>query len=585
MPETPTPNPSEQPTPQSDSAPTKPTTAPREDTSPEAAEKLSGSADPSVSDETVPTAPVDAASEKLTVAADSMGSAQGSPGNAATSAGTKSTGMRTGAADAGPLMAMRQVRQLPPPRWRTVSFPPGLFAAVAVSGIAAAALVPLERPGIGWLLAGLVIAAAVVITDRRARRAAEPAEGSRLAGGWWRVWWVGIALALLGVGAVRAAGWLFVLCVLGACVAGSVAAVGRRSAVGVWFDVIAVPVAGLAGLPWVYYGLGRLRGGVATTGRRVWVSVGVTVALLAVFAPLLGGADATFARLLDAVTPNVDVPSIVQWIFLFVVAGLGVIGALYLLAGPPVPATGTSRPTTGHGLRRVEWALPVGALTVLFAVFVGVQFVALFGGDDYVQRTAGLTYAEYARTGFWQLSIVTMLTLGVIAVVLRWAAADSTADRTWLRVLVCAVSLLSLIIAASALGRMWTYQQAYGFTILRVLVEVCELWIGLVYLLVIASVLRLDWSRVPRAAVGTALATLLALAILNPEGLVADRNIDRWQQGKNLDTDYLSTLSPDILPAINRLPAHLRTEIRTPIHADLPNETWQSWNWSRANAR
>ncbi|MEU2125970.1 DUF4153 domain-containing protein, partial [Nocardia niwae] len=239
----------------------------------------------------------------------------------------------------------------------------------------------------------------------------------------------------------------------------------------------------------------------------------------------------------------------------------------------------------GRTLRRPEWALPVGALAILFAAFVATQFVALFGGDDYVQETSGLTYAEYARTGFWQLSAVTVLTLAVLMVVLRWAAQDTAADRWWLRGLLTAVSVLALVIVASALGRMWIYQQAYGFTVLRLLVEACELWLGVVYVLVLAAVLRLRRAWLPRAVLGTAMVALLALAVADPERLIAQQNIDRWQRGKALDIDYLGTLSPDILPATDRLPEPLRADIRSRLRADLDGDTWRSWNLSRAGAR
>ncbi|MFF3225882.1 DUF4153 domain-containing protein [Nocardia suismassiliense] len=390
-------------------------------------------------------------------------------------------------------------------------------------------------------------------------------------------------LALLAVGTFRAAGWLFTLCVVAACVAGSLAVVGRRSVHGVLYDVIAWPLASLSSVPWVYAGAKQMRGGKSRREQGVVLSVVVTVALLAVFIPLLGGADATFAKLLEPLTPEIATDRVVQKIVLFVVVGLAAVGALYVLAGPPQPATESGNEPV-RTLRRLEWALPVSALTVLFAVFVGAQFVALFGGDDYVQRTAGLTYAEYARTGFWQLSLVTILTLAVILVVLRWAGQESAADRLWLRVLLSAVSVLSLVIVASALGRMWTYQQAYGFTLLRLLVEVCELWLGLVYLLVLAAVFSLRRMWLPRAVIGTAMATLLALAVLNPERLIADQNIDRWERGKPLDTSYLSELSTDILPAIDRLPEPMRTQVRERVRAQLDADTWQSWNLSRADA-
>nr|WP_278264447.1 DUF4173 domain-containing protein [Nocardia sp. AG03] len=373
------------------------------------------------------------------------------------------------------------------------------------------------------------------------------------------------------------------LCVLGAVVAGSLAVVGRRSARGVVHDMIAVPLSVFGAVPWAFSGVTSAPRPASANWRRYGVSVAATVALLVVFVPLLGGADATFAGLLSGLVPRIDGASAWEWVLLFAAVGAGALGALYLLAGPPVAATAAARPRRLWS--RAEWVLPVGALVVLFAAFVGAQFVALFGGDDYVQRTAGLTYAQYARSGFWQLSAVSVLTLGVIFAVLHWSAQESAADRRWLRVLLSALSVLTLVIVGSALGRMWTYQQAYGFTVLRLLVQLCELWVGLVYVLVLVAIARLRWSWVSRAAIGTALGTLIALALLNPERFVAERNIARWQDGERLDTVYLRQLSPDVLPALRDLPAPLRAEIEPRILADLDDDPWWAWNLSRGAAR
>ncbi|MFD3460206.1 DUF4153 domain-containing protein [Nocardia fluminea] len=586
-----------------------------------------------------------------------------------------------------------------PPRWQRVARPPGVLPAAALAGVVGATVIPLDRPGIGWLITGAAVTAALCVVDYRARSratstepssdstpattppipattppspaatpstpaptaadnadnaakssasvavdngavpatpsaigdAADPSHttaahtdsadtghpirtlvsaapketppetgagvgtaattreaspktaASQAVSLGDRIWWAAAALLLLGVGAVRAAEWLFVLCVLAACVAGSLAVMGRRSVRGIAHDMFAVPLASFGAVPWAFSGLRESRSVGTSSVRRYGISVAATAALLVVFVPLLGGADATFAKLLNGLVPTVDGPATWQWIFLFAVVTTGVLGALYLLAGPPQRAADSARPRRLWS--RSEWMLPVGALTVLFAVFVGAQFVALFGGDDYVQRTAGLTYAEYARSGFWQLSAVSVLTLAVILAVLRWSVQDTAADRRSLRILLSAVSVLALVIVCSALGRMWTYQQAYGFTVLRLLVTTCELWVGLVYVLVLVAIARLRWNWVSRAAIGTALGTLIALALLNPEHLVAERNIDRWQTSGRLDADYLNGLSPDILPALDPLPAHLRTPIETSIRYDLDDDHWWSWNWSRNSAR
>ncbi|WP_327151877.1 DUF4153 domain-containing protein [Nocardia sp. NBC_01329] len=484
----------------------------------------------------------------------------------------------------GPGAAENRIRTpaRPPSRHR-VAYPAGALTAAATAGLVAAATVPIDRPGIGWLAAGAGVAGAVIAVRRRTGRSSNP-EASALPVDRDRLWWALAALALLSVGTFRAAGWLFVLCVAAAAVAGSLAVVGRRSGRGMFRDAAAVPLASFGALAWVYTAQTELRNGSGVRRRRLGVSVAVTLGLLVVFVPLLAGADATFAALVEALMPRMDGDTVARWAVVFLIAGIGSLSAVYLLAGAATGA-GERKSSPPRTLTRSEWGLPVGALVAVFAVFVGAQLVALFGGDSYVQRTAGLTYAEYARTGFWQLSTVTVLTLAVILFVLHRAARDSATDRRWLRGLLCAVSVLTLVMVASALGRMWTYQEAYGFTVLRLLVGTCELWLGVVYILVIVAVLRLELAWLPRVTVGTAMAALLALSALNPEGLVAQENIDRWQRGEEIDLDYLAGLSADIVPALDRLPAALRIDLRDQLEYRLDSDTWNSWNLARARAR
>ncbi|MFC8046310.1 DUF4153 domain-containing protein [Nocardia sp. NPDC057353] len=468
-----------------------------------------------------------------------------------------------------------------PPRWRRVGYPAGVLTAATAAGLAGALAVTPDRPGIGWLLAGIAAVGAVTTVHLRARRAV-PDNGEPVP--LWRserLWWTLATLALLAVGTFRAAPWLFALCAITAGVTASLAVLGHRTINGFVFDTLAIPLSSIDATCWVWVNQDpRRRAG--TGNRRLAVSLAATVTVLLVFVPLLASADATFAAGIDTITPRIGGDTAFAWAIIFTAIGIGVVSPLYLLAGPPAPAA-TKPPRRTFTL--LEWALPVGTLTALFAAFLGTQLVAAFGGDDHVQRTAGLTYAEYARSGFWQLSAVTVLTLAVILPVLHRAAKDTPAQRRWLRALLVAVSALTLIIDASALTRLWTYQEAYGFTVYRLMVGTTELGLAAVYLMVIGAVLRLRFAWLPRATVATAAATLLTLAALDPERLIADRNIDRWQHSGKLDTAYLGSLSADIAPAIERLPADLRVRLRADLADQLAGDTWQSWNLARHNAR
>lgn len=464
-----------------------------------------------------------------------------------------------------------------PPKSAIVPLPGSVVPAAVAAGLVAAVAMP-DDPGAGWFLAGLAFAVAVYFADKRSRGDAEP--HFRLA----NALWAAAALGLLAVGMFRASVWLNVLCVMAACVAGSLAVVGKRTVNTIIYDVFAVPIEALLSVPWIGRGLVKI--GKKTEGRtrpKFLVPVLASAGLLLVFVPLLRGADAVFASVVDAVIPELSPGTFVRWGFLFVVAAFAVTGACYLLAAPPLPAEADApRKRLAH---RLEWTLPLSVLVLLFASFVVVRLVVLFGGTDYVLRTSGLTAAEYARSGFWQLSAITVLTLLLVAAALRWAPKSSVADRGWQRGLLGVLSVLSLVLVASALSRMWTYQQAYGFTVLRLLVEVCELWIGLIFLLVLVSLVPLRSAWLPRAAIGAAVVALLGLAVLDPERFIADRNIDRIAHGKTLDTRYLSGFSTDVAPAADRLPEPSRSCVLGPVMTDVSQDDWREWNLSRSLAR
>ncbi|ANZ38004.1 hypothetical protein BBK82_20020 [Lentzea guizhouensis] len=309
----------------------------------------------------------------------------------------------------------------------------------------------------------------------------------------------------------------------------------------------------------------------------------MAVVLLVVFGSLLAGADKGFNDFLESLVPDWEVGEYVRMGLYGAIAAFGAVGACYLVAAPPqIGEDAESRPGT---LRLKDYGLPVGALVVLFTGFVGTQVAVLFGGEAYVMRTAGVTFAEYARSGFWQLLWVTILTLAVIAGVARFAVKQTAREQLWLRVLLGALAVLTLVIVASALSRMWFYQQAYGWTVLRLLVAACEIWLGVVYLMVIASGITLRANWLPRAVVGTGAAFFLAVAVADPERVVAEYNVSRFEATQKIDTYYLSTLSEDAVPALLRLPAEERDCALQYLRTPTAEADWREWNLARHNAR
>ncbi|MFI9529715.1 DUF4153 domain-containing protein [Micromonospora rosaria] len=462
--------------------------------------------------------------------------------------------------------------------------PVALGVLVAAAAVAASVL-PLDRPGLGWLVVALVATGALVTVAVTApTHADDRPDGTGVPGPVVRVGWALATIALVSVGVFRAAEWLFLLCLLAALITATLAVTGGRSLLGMLVAGLLPPVAVFRALPWARGGLRTLRTAGGGNLVRILISVGVTVGLLVLFGLLFAAADAIFADLVGAVLPEVSVPGVVTWVLRFLLVGGALLAGAHLLAGPPDLAG--LRAPGARPVGRLEWALPLVLLDLLFTGFVLVQLTVLFGGAEHVLTTAGLTYAEYARGGFWQLLAVSLLTLLVLAGAGRWAPRSTRADRVLFRVLLGALTLLSLVVVASALYRMQVYTDAYGATRLRLLVATVELALGVVFLLVGVAVLRLRAGWLPPFVVGTAVLALLGLALVDPDRAIAERNVDRYARTGALDTVYLSRLSLDAVPALDRLPEPARScTLRFLVDNRYPGEDLWTTNLGRARAR
>lgn len=405
---------------------------------------------------------------------------------------------------------------------------------------------------------------------------------------WTLVWGVG-GLALLTVPALRDADWPTFLAVVTAVAAGSLALHGGRTWTGVLFGPIGLYTSVLTGPVWGWRGLRERFGGARGNLGPVLRALAVAAVLLLVFGALFAGADAAFADLLGGLMPDASVSGGPWHLVLLVLGLVGALAAAHTAAAPVQWDRIEVPPGRERG--RVEWALPLIVLVVLFAAFNAVQLAVLFGGYDTVLEKTGQSYAEYARQGFWQLLLVTLLTLLVIVFALRWAPRDGARDWTLVRAVLGTLCVLTLVVVASAVRRMDMYVEAYGLTRLRISVVAVELWLGLVIVLIMAAgVWGARW--LPRAVMASAAASVLAFGLVSPDGLVAERNVERYEatskdgEGK-FDVDYARGLSADAVPALDKLEEPLRSCALELIARELEkeNKPWHATSWGETRAR
>ncbi len=247
-------------------------------------------------------------------------------------------------------------------------------------------------------------------------------------------------------------------------------------------------------------------------------------------------------------------------------------------------------PTSQFALGAVEVGVALGALNALFLGFVCVQIRYLFGGAAWVAATGGLTYAEYARRGFFELVWATALVLPLL-LAFHWLLRrdDATAQRIF-RALAFAQIVLLFVVIASAITRMRLYQREYGLTELRLYTMAFMGWLALVFVWFAATVLRGARARFACGALVSALLVIGALHLLNPDATIVRANLAHARAGRAFDANYATTLSADAVPALIRALPGLTQDERCLAARELlarwsgADADWRAWNMARSDA-
>jgi Domain of unknown function (DUF4173) len=239
------------------------------------------------------------------------------------------------------------------------------------------------------------------------------------------------------------------------------------------------------------------------------------------------------------------------------------------------------------------------ALDLVFGTFVALQLAYLFGGLDTL-AASGVTYANYARRGFFELLAVGFLAGGLIATV---EATVSDRPRGYVAALLSLVALSGAVLASSFL-RLRLYQDAYGWTELRFYVLASIAFLAVAFGAAAFLIVRNQSRWLPNAVGAAGLIVFLAINVVGPQAYVTDQNLARAlnpalvpPDGRTtLDTAYLGSLDADSIPAMVAalpfLPASARAEVLDQLrdaavsldHVAAANDL-PAWNLARERAR
>lgn len=341
---------------------------------------------------------------------------------------------------------------------------------------------------------------------------------------------------------------------------------------------------------------------------KVLIGLGISFPLLVVVTSLLSSADGVFHQMLAGLPQYLERISFgeglvrVLWVVLL---GMGMFGFVWGFVHPkeyewnPKPVLNMEGETAVEPVTdlfpdplslRVDPVIITTILTVIntvYLLFVSVQFSYLFGAWEGI-LPEGSTYADYARSGFVELIVVTSINFAILLLSLHSVVEKKGLLQKTVNLLLYILVLCSMVMLYSAYSRLTLYEEAYGYTYIRFLVHAFMVFLGL--LLVIAAV-RISKVKLPLAKCYIVLG-LLSYVLINfigMDAIIAEQNIQRYSANGTLDTSYLSNLSADVVPKLIAFSKQENGKLDDILHDKLENyaqvnRKWPSFNLAQYRA-
>ena len=270
----------------------------------------------------------------------------------------------------------------------------------------------------------------------------------------------------------------------------------------------------------------------------------IGIPLLLILSSLLFDADPVFASVLK---PLVDAFS--SFHFENIIGK----GALFLFLVPFVLSTiwsyrdklfvlqGASK--AGSDNKRIPAAFAITILVMvngLYLLYALVQFQYLFSAGSGV-LPGNLSYAEYARSGFFELAFIALINIFLMIFSVRFTTRNGATGLV-IRLMNIVLMALSVVQLVSAFLRMGLYIQVYGLSMLRYFVTAFMILAAVWFLLVL---LREFIPKFPlfKSFVFTGALALVLLNYSVPDYQIANYNTQKYLSGdiEDYDAVYMSS--------------------------------------------
>ncbi|MDQ0199756.1 DUF4153 domain-containing protein [Neobacillus ginsengisoli] len=322
--------------------------------------------------------------------------------------------------------------------------------------------------------------------------------------------------------------------------------------------------------------------------KKIFIGILISVPVLAVVLNLLMSADSQFDRLIGGIPQWFRVINAVSVfrIIIILIYTFAFFGFMQTLLHKQLKANQTN---INFNIPQIDSIISLTVLVIINAVYILftiVQFKYFFSGT----LQGDFTYAQYARKGFFELLFVTLINLSITVLVLTFVERVTGVLKRLTQFMLTILVLSSAIMLFSAFLRMGMYEEAYGFTFLRVLVHSFMIFLCIIFAYTLVKI----WVEKLSLFHFYFIASLIyysAITVIDLDKIVVKENINRFETSGKIDLHYLNNLSySGVLGLIDLYEKNphvmdlkgillLRKEEALKVY-----RPWQSYNWKKAQA-
>lgn len=294
---------------------------------------------------------------------------------------------------------------------------------------------------------------------------------------------------------------------------------------------------------------------VSKKAKKVLLSCLIVLPIVLIVVGLLSSADIIFGELFDKIFGRIFdflerilfddfLGRVVTFIIVFFAMGTSMMYLLYEY--PKKNEKVIVKETKTRDVFTIK--LLVSVLNVIYIIFDVIQIKSLILHSV----SASINYAEYARQGFFELLVVSVINIAIILISKRLETKDNEKDFNYINIMNVLMVFLTIIIIVSSFLRMNLYEAAYGYTTLRLLVYVTLMTETI---LMIPTVMYIFNSNVKifKAYFIIMLCSYVITNYMNIDYMIARRNVNRYYINEKIDLDYLKNYGYDNIPVLIEL--------------------------------